>query len=98
MGRSVSSKRSRKWQTSGPNSEELAREIKLLPALDLPALRRRWAPLFGAEPSTNLGRTLLTRAIAYPLQEKAFADLKPSTQRLLDRVADNRSIVQRIHR
>jgi hypothetical protein len=34
---------------------------------------------------------LLIRAIAYRLQEKALAGLKPSTQRLLGRIADNRS-------
>src|ERR1019366_8929832 len=91
MGPSVSSKRSRKWPTLGGDLEELAREITRLPALDVPALRQRWAALFGADPSPNLGRALLIRAIAYRLQEKAFAGLKPSTQRVLDRIADNRS-------
>ena len=57
----------------------------------MPALRQRWAALFGDDPSPNLGRALLIRAIAYRLQEKAFAGLKPSTQRVLDRIADNRS-------
>jgi len=57
----------------------------------VPALRQRWAALFGDDPSPNLGRALLIRAIAYRLQEKALAGLKPSTQRLLDRIADNPS-------
>lgn len=39
----------------------------------------------------RVGRALLLRTIAYRLQEKAFAGLKPSTLRILDRVADNRS-------
>jgi len=34
---------------------------------------------------------LLIRAIAYRLQEKAQASLKPSPQRALDRIADNPS-------
>ncbi|MBF6567715.1 MAG: DUF2924 domain-containing protein [Candidatus Binataceae bacterium] len=34
---------------------------------------------------------MLIWAIAYRLQERAFAGLKPATQRLLDRIADNRS-------
>ncbi|MBF6568417.1 MAG: DUF2924 domain-containing protein [Candidatus Binataceae bacterium] len=34
---------------------------------------------------------MLARAIAYRLQEKAFVALKPSTLRLLDRIADNLS-------
>jgi hypothetical protein len=75
----------------GGDLEESAREITRLAALDLPALRQRWAALFGAAPSPNLGRALLIRAIAYRLQEKALAGLKPSTRRLLDRIADNRS-------
>lgn len=91
MGQSISPKRSRKWPIRGGDSEELAEEITRLPALEVPALRQRWAALFGDEPSPNLGRALLARAIAYRLQEKAFASLKPSTQRLLDRIADNRS-------
>ncbi|MBF6571709.1 MAG: DUF2924 domain-containing protein [Candidatus Binataceae bacterium] len=91
MGQEVSSKRSRKWQSPGANSEELVQEITRLPALDVPALRQRWATLFGADPSPNLGRALLIRAIAYRLQEKALAGLKPSTQRLLDRIADTHS-------
>ncbi len=91
MGQSVSSKRSRKPLTIGGDSEQLAREITRLLALDVPALRQRWLVLFGDDPSPNLGRALLIRAIAYRLQEKAFAGLKPSTHRVLDRIADNRS-------
>ena len=91
MEQSVASKRIRKWPTLGADLEELAREITRLLALDVPALRERWAARFGADPAPNLGRALLIRAIAYRLQEKAFAGLKPSTQRVLDRVADNRA-------
>ena len=91
MGQSVSSKRSGKRPTVGGDLEELALEIARLSALDVPALRLRWAALFGAEPSPNFGRALLIRAIAYQLQEKASPGLKPATQRLLDRIADNPS-------
>ncbi len=91
MEQSVSSKRSRKLPTLGGDLEKPAQEIVRLPALDVPALRQRWAALFGDDPAPNLGRALLIRAIAYRLQEKALAGLKPSTQRVLDRIADNRS-------
>jgi hypothetical protein len=60
-------------------------------SVDVSALRLRWAALFGAEPSPNFGRALLIRAIAYRLQERASPGLKPATQRLLDRIADNPS-------
>jgi len=91
MGQSVSSKRGRKRPTVGGDWEDLEREITHLLTPNVPALRQRWAALLGADPSPNLGRALLLRAIAYRLQEKASAGLKPSTQRLLDRIADNRS-------
>jgi hypothetical protein len=93
MGQSVSSKRSRKRLAFCGDLEELAREITRLLALDVLALRQRWAALFSDDPAPNLGRALLIRAIAYRLQEKALAGLKPSTQRVLDRVADGGSKV-----
>jgi Protein of unknown function (DUF2924) len=91
MEQSVSPKQSRKPPTLGVDLEELTRGITRLPALDVPALRQRWAALFGAEPSLSFGRALLLRAIAYRLQEQASPGLKPATRRVLDRIADNRS-------
>src|ERR1700719_3215083 len=91
MEQSASAKRSRKRPVSGGDLEESAREIARLAALDLPALRQRWAALFGAEPSPSFGPGLLLRAIAYRLQEQASPSLKPATQRILDRIADNPS-------
>ena len=41
----------------------------------------------GASPA-HIGRSFLIRAIAYRLQEQAFGGLKPSTRRLLARVAE----------
>lgn len=91
MAQSVSSKRSRKCPTLGGDSEELAREIRGLRSLDAAVLREKWAELFGVEPSPRLGRLLMVRAIAYRLQERAFGGLKPSVQRLLDRVREGRT-------
>ncbi len=87
----VSSKRIRKPRAVGGDLEESARDITRLPGLDVPALRQRWAALFGDEPSPNFGRAFLLRAIAYRLQEQASPGLKPATRRVLDRIADNRS-------
>jgi hypothetical protein len=97
MGQSVSSKRSRKPLTIGGDSEQLAREITRLSALDVPALRQSWAALFGDDPSTNFGRALLIRAIAYRLQEKAMPGLKPATQRLLDRIEQVQLSCESLH-
>jgi len=90
MGQPISPKRSRKRSVGG-SVEQLAPEVACLPALDISALRQRWEALFGSDSSPSFGRGLLVRAIAHRLQEQALAGLKPSTQRLLDRVADYRS-------
>ena len=65
----------------------LAVEIAGLPKLDTGKLRERWKTLYGKAPSGQIGRSFLVRAIAYRLQEQAFGGLKPSTRRLLARVA-----------
>lgn len=76
--------------------EALASEIASLSKLSIDQLRERWKAMFGKAPSRDIGRSFLTRAIAYHLQEKAFGGLKPSTRRLLAEFADggaNRSAV-----
>jgi len=75
---------------SGP--EDLAREVAALPTLDAAALKQRWAALFGGDPPPNLGHSMLIRALAYRLQEKALGGLKPSVQRILDRVTETGSL------
>ncbi len=77
----------------GGGSEELAREVTQLLALDAAALQQRWVAIFGANSSPCLGRRLMIRALAYRLQEGALGGLKPGTQRLLDRIAEGRSEV-----
>jgi hypothetical protein len=83
-----STDRRRKSTRVRGGSEELAHEIHQLPTIELIELRRKWAALFGFDPSPRLGRVLMVRAIAYRLQERAFGGLKPSAQRILDRVSD----------
>jgi hypothetical protein len=68
--------------------EALAAEIASLSKLDIDELRERWKAMFGKEPSQEIGRSFLTRAIAYRLQERAYGGLKPSTRRLLAQVAE----------
>ena len=60
--------------------ETLASEIASLSKLGIDELRERWKAMFGKAPSRDISRSFLTRAIAYRLQEKAFAGLKPSTR------------------
>src|SRR5713101_7629273 len=94
MGRRTSPERRKRPPSIGGGSEQLAEEITRLLALDVPALRQKWTALLGAKPSPHLGRVLMVRAIAYRLQEKAFSGLKPSAQRILDRVCDGPEAAQ----
>jgi len=67
--------------------EALNAEIAGLLQLGIEKLRERWKAMYGKAPSREIGRSFLTRAIAYRLQERAYGRLKPSTRRLLARVA-----------
>lgn len=97
MGRTASPERRKRQLRIGSGSEEAAQEIAHLLALDVPALRLKWEALFGASPSPNLGRVFMVRAIAYRFQERVFGGLKPSTQKILDRVCDTRGEIAQQH-
>jgi hypothetical protein len=73
----------------------LAGEIATLNTLEPTALLQKWKALFRSDPSPLLARIFMVRAIAYRLQERRFGGLKPSTQRLLDRVGEGRADVSR---
>ena len=64
-------------------------ELASLPALGPERLKERWRTLYGTEPPPRISEDLLRRAIAYRLQERALGGLKPSTRRLLQRVAED---------
>jgi len=68
--------------------EALTAEIASLPKLGTDELRERLQAMYGKAPSREIGRSFLTRAIAYRLQERAYGGLKPSTRRLLARAAE----------
>jgi hypothetical protein len=68
--------------------EALAAEIASLSKLGIDELRECWKAMYGRAPSRDIGRSFLTRAIAYRLQERAYGGLKPSTRRLLARAAE----------
>jgi hypothetical protein len=68
--------------------ETLVAEIAGLSKLGIDELRERWKAMYGKTPSMELGRSFLTRAIAYRLQERAYGGLKPSTRRLLARIPE----------
>jgi hypothetical protein len=67
-------------------SDQVTLEIAALAGLTVKQLKGRWRSLYGAEPLRYISRELLTGAVAYRLQERAFGGLKPVTRRLLERV------------
>jgi hypothetical protein len=77
-----------KRRASVLDRDALTAEIAALSKASIEDLCERWKTLYGKEPSAHIGRSFVIRAIAYRLQEKAFGGLKPSTRRLLARVAE----------
>ena len=74
-------------QSSGGQADRISAEIAVLAALGINDLKSRWRELYDTEPPPRISRELLTRAIAYNLQEREFCGLAPATRRLLERVA-----------
>jgi hypothetical protein len=91
MAQSISSNRKTPQQSLRAAAEDLAGEIATLNTLEPDALLQKWKALFGTDPSPLLARIFMVRALAYRLQERRFGGLKPSTQRLLDRVCERRA-------
>jgi hypothetical protein len=73
------------------SSSDLAREIEALHDATTADLKNRWPALYDTEPPRRISRDLLTRAVAYRMQEKALGGLKPSSRRLLAKVAADAS-------
>ena len=69
----------------------LASEIATLSEATPADLKSRWRVLYSTEPPPRISRDLLTRAVAYRIQEKALGGLRPSTRRLLAKVAADAS-------
>jgi hypothetical protein len=74
-----------KSSRSDAEPDELYGELASLPALGPERLKERWRILYGTEPPPRISEDLLRRAI----QERAFGGLKPSTRRLLQRIAED---------
>jgi Protein of unknown function (DUF2924) len=69
----------------------IAREIEALYETPLSDLKDRWRTLYRTDPPPRISRDLIVRAVAYRIQEKALGGVKPSSCRLLTRVAADAS-------
>ncbi len=65
---------------------DVADRLARLETLDLSAMRQEWRRLYRAEPP-RLSRDLMTRALAYRIQEIAFGGLSKATLRRLTSLA-----------
>jgi hypothetical protein len=67
--------------------DRVAEQLRRLPDLDRIALGERWVSFFGQAPPRRTSRSLMLRAVAYKMQERAFGGLKAATRRLLQEPA-----------
>jgi hypothetical protein len=76
-------------KTLPKSHEALSRKLASLRSLRIKELKQQWRSLYSSEPPHRVSRELLTRAVAYRIQEQALGGLKPSTRRLLERLASD---------
>jgi hypothetical protein len=69
--------------------ETISRKLASLESSPIKVLKQQWLALYGSEPPRHVSRELLTRAVAYRIQEQARGGLKPSTRRLLVRLGND---------
>ncbi len=74
-------------KTLPKSHEALSRRLASLRSLPIKQLKQRWRTLYSSEPPLRVSRELLIRAVAYRIQEQVLGGLKPSTRRLLERLA-----------
>ena len=76
-------------KTFSDSNEALSRKLASLRSLPIKRLKNQWRLLYSSEPPHRVSRELLTRAVAYRIQEQVLGGLKPSTRRLLERLASD---------
>jgi hypothetical protein len=67
--------------------QALTGEIAALAESSRSDLKNRWRELYGTAAPRHISQDLLTRALAYRMQENTLGGLKPATRRLLAQVA-----------
>jgi Protein of unknown function (DUF2924) len=75
-------------QRFAESAETIPQRLAKLKSASIGELKQQWRALYGSEPPPRISRELLTRAVAYRIQERVYGGLKPSTRRLLLRLAD----------
>ena len=73
--------------TKSPSTISL--KLASLKSSSITELKQHWRALYNSEPPLRISRELLTRAVAYRIQEQLRGGLKPATRRLLIRLAND---------
>jgi Protein of unknown function (DUF2924) len=73
---------------TGP-AETIPQRLAVLKSCSIAELKQQWQALYHSEPPHRISRELLTRAVAYRIQEQVYGGLKPSTRKLLLRLAND---------
>ena len=75
---------------SFPKSPETTSlRLASLKSSSIAELKQQWQAVYHSEPPHRISRELLTRAVAYRIQERVYGGLKSSTRRMLLRLADD---------
>ena len=69
--------------------QTISLRLASLKSASIAELKQQWRALYNSEPPLCISRELLTRAIAYRIQEQVYGGLKRSTRRLLLRLAND---------
>lgn len=77
-----------KNKTFANSPETIMLRLARLKSSSVAELKQLWRELYGAEPPHHISRELLTRAVAYRIQEQVYGGLKPATHRLLLHLAN----------
>jgi DUF2924 family protein len=71
------------------SAETIQQRLASLRSSSIAELKAQWRELYGSQPPHRISRELLIRAVAYRIQEHVHGALKPSTRRLLIRLAND---------
>ena len=71
------------------SAKTISPKLARLKSASISELKQQWRTLYGSEPPHRISRELVTRAVAYRIQEQVYGGLKPSTRRLLLRLAND---------
>jgi hypothetical protein len=71
------------------SADTITLRLARLKACSIIELKQQWQALYHSEPPHRISRELLTRAVAYRIQEQVYGGLRPSTRRLLLRLAND---------